>query len=190
MGHRVHTGVGSQLLRHGLSQSRVDDGDVRGDVEVSQRVFDAFVVVGDDREGGDFGSGAGGGRNRAEFCFGAQFREVERDAQLLEGGVRVLIERPHRFCSVDWGAAADRDDPVRLELAHLLGALHDGLDRRVGLDALEQANFHAGLFQVVANFVQETKALHAAASDNHDGAFALQGFQRLQSAFSMIKISW
>ena len=33
MGHSVHTGVSRQFRRHGFSQSRVNDGHVRGDVE-------------------------------------------------------------------------------------------------------------------------------------------------------------
>ena len=43
MGHSIHTGVRNQLLRHGLGKVRVNDGDIRGDLEVSDRVLDALA---------------------------------------------------------------------------------------------------------------------------------------------------
>ena len=52
VGQRVHAGVGAQLGGHGVGELGVDDGDIRGDVEVCQRVLDALLVVGDDGECG------------------------------------------------------------------------------------------------------------------------------------------
>ena len=56
MSESVHTGVSDQFLRHRLCQIRIDDGDIRCDLEVSDRILDALLVIGDDRESGDFGS--------------------------------------------------------------------------------------------------------------------------------------
>lgn len=165
-------------------------GNIRGDVEVCQRIFDSLLVVGDDRESSDLGSGTRSGWDCTEFCFGAQFREVKGDAQLLEGGVRIFIECPHCLCSIDWRTAADRNDPVRLEFAHFFSASHNGFDRWVCLDSFKQANLHAGLLEVVANLVKESKTFHAAAANNDDGTFAVQCFECFQSIFAMIKISW
>ena len=182
--------MSGQLLWHGFGKRWIDNRHIWGDVKVGQWVLYAFVVIGDDRECSDLGSGAGGGRNRTESGFCAQLREVEWDAQLLEGGVRVFIEGPHRFGRVDRRAAANRYDPVWLELAHLFGALHDRLYRRVCFDTLKYANFHASLFEVVTYLVQKSKALHAAAADYDDGAFSVEGFQRFQCALAVIQVSW
>ena len=128
VGHGVHAGVCDQLLGHGLSQVGIDDGDVRGDLEVGDGVLDALLVIGDDGEGGHLGGGAGGGRDGAEVCLAAQRRDAEDLAHLLKGDLRVLVLDPHGLCGVNGGTAAHGDDPVRLELQHGLGTAHDGLD--------------------------------------------------------------
>ena len=179
VGHGVHAGVSGQLLGHGLRQSRVHNGHIGGDVEVSQGVLHALVIVGDHGEGGHFSGGAGGGRDGAEVGLGAELGEVEGDAEGLEGGVGVLIEGPHCLGGVDGGAAAHCNDPVGLELTHGLGALHHRLHRGIRLHALKELDLHAGLLQIAFNFVQEAKALHAAAADNNHRPLAFQGLQGL-----------
>ena len=69
-------------------------------------------------------------------------------------------------------------------------ASHNGFDRWVCLDSFKQANLHAGLLEVVANLVKESKTFHAATANNDDGTFAVQCFECFQSIFAMIKISW
>ena len=98
--------MGGELLWHSLSQSRIYDGNIRSDVEVSQRIFDALIVVSDNSEGSHLGSGSGCGRNGAEFCLGAQGWEAEWCDQILKGGFWVFIECPHCLCCIDRGAAA------------------------------------------------------------------------------------
>ena len=189
MGHGVHTGVSGQLGRHLLSQIGVNDGHVGSDVEVGQRILDALVVVGDNREGGHLGSGTGGGGNGAEMSLLTQGGEVEGNAQVLEGHIGVLIESPHGLGSVDGAAAADGNDPVGLKAAHSLGAAHNGGHAGIGLHTFKQMHFHAGLFQVGNHAVQETKPLHAAAAGDNKSLFAFQIFQLVDRAFAMVQVT-
>ena len=189
MGHGVHTGVGDQLLGHGLSQIGVHDGHVRGDLEVRDGVLDALLVVGDDGEGGHLGSSAGGGGNGAEVCLAAQRRDAEHLAHLLKGDLGVLVLDPHGLGCIDGRAAAHGDDPVGLKLQHGLGTAHDGLHGRIGFDALEQFHFHAGFLQVLHGTVQEAETLHGAAADTDHCLFASEGLQRFQSALAMVQIT-
>ena len=168
VGQRVHTGVGAQLGGHGVGELGVNDGDSRGDVEICQRVLDALLVVGDDGECGDLGSGAGRRGDGAELGLGAELREGEGHDGLLEGLLGILVEQPHGLSGVDGRAAADADDPIGLEGLHGLGALHDRLDGRVGLDALEDLDLETGLLEVGLDVLQEAAAAHgAAAGDDH-----------------------
>ena len=96
---------------------------------------------------------------------------------------------PHGLCRVDRRAAADGDDPVRLELAHGFCAAHDGFDGRIGFNAFEELNLHAGLAQISFYAIEKTKALHGAAANDDERPFASEGFERFQRAFSVIKIA-
>ena len=189
VGHGVHTGVGHQLLGHGLGQVGVHDGHVRGDLEVGDGVLDALLVIGDDGEGGHLGGSAGGGGDGAEVCLAAQRRDAEHLAHLLKGDVGVLVLDPHGLGGVDGGAAAHGDDPVGLKLQHGFGAAHDRLHRGIGLDALKQFHFHAGFFQVSHGTVQEAEPLHGAAAHTDHGFLAGEGFQRFQSALAVVQIT-
>ena len=176
--HGVHTGVGNQLLGHGLSQIRVHDGHVRGDLKVRDGVLDALLVVGNDGESGHLGGSAGGGGNGAEVCLAAQRRDAEHLAHLLKGDLGVLVLDPHGLGSINGRAAAHGDDPVGLKLQHGLSTAHDGLHGRIGFDALEQLHFHAGFLQVLHGTIQEAETLHGAAADTDHCLFAGKGFQR------------
>ena len=189
MGHGVHTGVGNQLLGHGLSQIGVNDGHVRGDLEVCDGVLNTLLVVGDDGEGGHLGSSAGGGGNGAEVSLAAQRRNAEHLAHLLKGDLGVLVLDPHSLGRVDGRTAAHGDDPVGLKLQHSLSTAHNGLYGRIGFDALEQLHFHAGFLQVFHRTVQKAEALHGAAADTDHCLFAGEGLQRFQSALAMVQIT-
>ena len=189
MGHSIHTGMRGQLLRHRLCQLGVNDRDIRRDVVVSERVLDALVIVGDDRECGDFGCRARGRRNCTEVCLRAELREAERRDDRFKAGVRVFVEHPHRLCSVNRRTAAHCDDPVRLELAHNFCAAHDGLNRRVGLNALKQLNFHAAVLQILYGAIQEAHTLHRAAADNDDCTLAAEVLQLLERSLTEVYVS-
>ena len=186
---RVHAGVGAELLRHGIGELGVHDGHIGRDVEVGQRVLDALLVVRDDGERGDLGRGAGGRGDGAELGLLAQLGEAERDHGLLEGLVRVLVEQPHGLGGVDGRTAADADDPVGLELGHGLGAAHDGLNGRVGLDALEQLDLETGLLEVGLHVLQEAAATHGAATGDDDGALALELLHLMTSALAKVQVA-
>ena len=131
VGHGVHAGVCDQLLGHGLNQVRIDDGDVRGDLE-SAMGYDALLVIGDDGECGHLGGGAGGGRRwRRSVPCGAT-AGCRRPCISSKGDLRNFMLDPHGLCGVNGGTAAHGDDPVRLELQHGLSTAHDGLDRGSG----------------------------------------------------------
>ena len=189
MGHSIHTGMRGQLLRHRLCQLGVNDRDIGRDVVVGERVLDALVIVGDDRECGDFGCRARGRRNCAEVCLRAELREAERRDDRFKAGVRIFVEHPHRLCCVDRRTAAHCHDPVGLELAHCLGAAHHGLDRRVGLDTLEQFNLHAAVLQILYGAIQEAHTLHRAAADNDDRTLAAEVLQLLERSLTKVYVS-
>ena len=189
MGQSVHTGVSAQLGRHGVGELGVDDGDIRGDVEVGQRVLDALGVVSDDGERGDLGSGTGGRGDGAEVSLLTELGEGERDDGLLEGLLGILVEQPHSLSGIDGRAAANGDNPVGLELAHGLGALHDRLDGRVGLDALEQLDLETGLLKVGLDVLQKTAAAHGAAAAHDDGLAALEVLDLVTSALTKVQIA-
>ena len=189
MGHCIHTGVCGQLLRHRLCQLGVNNRDIRRDVVVSERVLDALVIVGDDRECGNFGSRAGGRRNCAEMRLRAELREAEGRNNCLKAGLGVLIEDPHSLCSIDRRTAAHCHDPVGLELAHCLCAAHHGLNRRIGLNALKQLNFHAAVLQILHCAIQEAHTLHRAAADNDDRTLAVEVLQLLERSLTEIYVS-
>ena len=181
--------MSAQLGGHGVGELGVDDGDIGRDVEVGQRVLDALGVVGNDGERGDLGSGAGGRGDGAEVSLLAKLREGERLDDVLEGLLGVLVEDPHGLCGVDRGAAAQGDDPVGLELAHGLGALHHRGDGRIGLDALEELDLKAGVLEVLLDVLKEAAATHGAAARDDDGLATLEVLDLVAGALSKVQVT-
>ena len=62
--------------------------------------------------------------------------------QVGEDHVRVLVEQPHHLGGVHRRTAAEGDDGVRPEGAHLLGAGGHGADGRLGLDRVDDLQGH------------------------------------------------
>jgi len=189
VGYGVHTGVGNQLLRHGLGQIRIHDGDIRGDFKIGNRVLDTLLIVGDDGKRGHFGSRTGSGRNRAEMGLFAELGQTEHLAHILKGGLGILILDPHGLCGIDRRTAAHGNNPVRLKFLHGRRTAHNGFDGRIGLNAFKELDFHAGFLQVRNSFVQKSEALHRTAANADHRTFAFKGFQRFQRAFAVIQIS-
>ena len=185
----IHAGVGAELGGHGVGELGVDDGDVRGDVEVGERVLDALGVVRDDGERGDLGGRAGSRGDGAEVGLLAQLGEGERLDDVVEGLLGVLVEDPHGLGGINRGATAEGDDPVRLELAHGLGALHDRLDGRVRLDALEQLDLKAGVLEVLLDVLQEAATTHGAAAGDDDGLGALEVLHLVTGALAEVQVT-
>ena len=172
VGEGVEAGVGGELGGHGLGKVAIDDGDVGGDFEVGEGVFDLGGVVGDDGEGGDFGGGAGGGGDGGEDGLLAEDGEGEGVFDVVEGLFGVLVEDPHGLGGVDGRAAADGDDDVGLGVAHGLGALHDGLNGGVGLNAGEEGDLEAGVSEDLLEAVEGAALLHGVAAGDNEGVFA------------------
>ena len=167
--------MGNQLLRHGFCQFRINNGDIRGDFEVSDRVFDAFAVVGDDRESGHFGSSAGSGGNCAKLSLFAEFGNTKNLAHIFKGAVRIFIFDPHCLRGIDRGTAANGNDPVRLEFLHRSCTAHYGFDRRIGFNTVKNLHFHAGFLQISFSAVKKAETLHGAAADTNHRLVAFEG---------------
>ena len=142
----VQARVGHDALWHAPGELRVDDGNIRREAVVGQRVFDVAVLfIGDDREACPLAACAGGGGNGHQLRLCAQLRELERAladikealAQAVKAGVGVLVEQPHTLGRVNGAAAADGNNHVRLEGAHGLYTAHDALHAGVA--------FHIGI---------------------------------------------
>ncbi len=186
---RVHTSVGDQLDGHGMSQLGINDSHIGCDLEISQRILNAFFIIRDDGEGSDLGRCAGSGRDRAEMRFFPELGDSENLAHLLKGDLRILVFDPHRLCGIDGRTSADRNDPVGLKLQHLLCSPHDSIHGGIRFDALKDPDFHPCFLQILLRSGQEAEALHGAAADTDNGLFPLQPLESFQSIFSMIYIS-
>ena len=189
VGQRVHAGVRAELGGHAVGELGVNNGHVGRDLEVSDGVLDALVVVRDDGERGDLRRGAGGGADGAEVGLLAQLRDAEDLAHVLEGALRVLVLDPHGLGRVDGRAAADGNNPVRAEGLHGGRALHDGLNGGVGLDALEQLDLHAGSLKVGLDVLQEAAAAHAAAAGDDHGLVALEVLDLVAGTLAKVQIT-
>ena len=99
------------------------------------------------------------------------------------------VEDPHGLCGVDRGAAAQGDDPVGLELAHGLGALHHRGDGRIGLDALEELDLKTGVLEVLLDVLKEAAATHGAATRDDDGLAALEVLGLVAGALSKVQVT-
>ena len=82
----------------------------------------------------------------------------------------LFVEEPHGFGCVHWRTAAQRDNGVRLEAAHQIGAFIDGLDAWIGFDIGKQLDGHFvfALMQLVGDFIDKAQINHRTVSHNHD----------------------
>ncbi len=80
----------------------------------------------------------------------------------------MLIEEPHTLGRVHGRAAAQRNDHIRLEGVHRLYALHDGGDRRIGLDLGEDFSVavFGALSEVIEDFIDVPELDHHRVGDD------------------------
>ena len=174
MGHSIHTGMGNQLLRHGLCKIWIYDRNIRGDFEVCDRVLDTLLVIGNDRECGNLSCSSGCGGNCTEMSFLSQLRNTEYLTHIFKSDVRILVFDPHSLCCIDRGTAAHSYDPVWLECFHSCCTLHNSLYGRIRLDAFEKLNLHSCFFQILFCFIQKTEAFHGTAANTDHCFFAFK----------------
>ncbi len=149
VGESVHAGGGGQAAGHGGHHVGVNDGDFGDVVGVDADELALLFHVGDDVVDGDFGGGAGGGRdgdgedgvilggsNAFKASDVREFGVVGDDADGLGG--------------VHGGAAADSDDGVRARFGKGLAAGLDVFNGRVGLDLAEEGIGDTGGVEDVA----------------------------------------
>ena len=165
---RHHRGVGLEGVGDGVDARRarqagrrhhldvgVDDRHLRHQLVVGERILHARLLVGDDGERRHLRARAGRGRDRDEVGLLAHLRERvdaladvhEAHRHVLEVALRVLVEDPHDLRGVHRRAAADRDDHVRLERGHELGALLRAGEGRVRRDVGERREHDALLLE-------------------------------------------
>ena len=130
VGHGIDAAGGGEALGGGHVEVGVDDRHVGQQRVIGQGVFHAALFIGDDREGRHLAARTGGGGNSDEISLFAHLGEGidaladvhEAHGHILEIHLGMLIEHPHDLAGVHGAAAAQGDDHVGLEQAHLLRA--------------------------------------------------------------------
>ena len=130
VGHGIDAAGGGEAFRRGHMEISIDDRHVGQQLIVSQRILDSALFIGNDGEGRHLTAGTGGGGNSNEISFLAHPREGiypladihEAHRHILEIHFRMLIQDPHDFACIHGASAAQGDDHVGLEQAHLLRA--------------------------------------------------------------------
>ena len=176
---------GGHRRRHRQGQHRVDDRDVG-----HQRVVDQGLLAPPDRDHrGRRHLRAGARRWSAPRPAARCARPAgspppacgveERQRQVVEGLLRVLVEEPHRLGGVDDRPATDGDDQVGPGPVEQRHAAPDGCLVRLRLDLAE--DLHVPGAQRRADQVDDS-ALLARGVGDHDGGLALDVAQVVQRA--------
>ena len=124
------------------------------------------------------------------MSLGAELRKTKDLAHVLKSGLWVLVLNPHSLSCIDWGAAADSNDPVWLELAHLSSTAHNSLDGRIGLDTLNVSNLKTCGLEVILDVIKEAATTHGAAAGNDNCPLTLEVLNLVTSALAKIQIAW
>ena len=162
--HCVDTRAGGKSLGNGHHEIGVDDRHIGHEFVVSKRILGARLLVGDDRERRHFRTGTCRRGNSDEQRLVAHVREGidtladihKAHRHILEIYFGVLIHDPHDLCSIHGRTAADRDDDVGLEVAHLLDALVCAGKRGIGRDVEEGRVRDALLVENARDLLGET----------------------------------
>ena len=173
MCHRIHSGMCYQFLWHCLCKFRINDCNIRCDLKVSDRIFDTFLIIGDDGKCSYLCCSSRSWGNRTEMRFLTKFWNTKHLAHILKCDIRIFVFDPHSLCRIDRRTSSDRNDPVRTKLFHRLCALHYGLHRWIRLNSFKKLYFHAGFFQILFCAVKKTETFHGttAYADNRLFAF-------------------
>ncbi len=173
MRERVHACVRGQLRRHRQGQRRIDDRQFGHERVVDER--ELARPGGQDRRGGDLRSGARCRRHRDQPGAVLILREArdalagveERERELAQRQLGMLVEEPHGLRRVDHRAAADGDDQVRRQSVQPLGpGAHPRL-KRLRLDVGDHVQRIA--VQVAADLVDGPARLRLRVGDDHRG---------------------
>ena len=130
MGQCVNTGSAGQTFWLGHHVVCIDDCHVWQQLIVSQRVFCAVAVIGDNCKWSYLGTGTRRGWDCNKVCFFAHLREGvnsladihEAHSQIQEVYFRMLVHYPHDLTCVHCRTAAQCDDAVWFECAHCMCA--------------------------------------------------------------------
>ena len=189
MGHGINAGGRRQALGHGHHHIGVDNRHLGQQLIVGQRVFHAGGLVGDDREGSHLGAGAGGGRHRDEVGLFTHLREGvhaladihEAHSHIHEIHVRMLVHHPHDLAGVHGGAAAHRDDAVRLERGHGLGAFLRAGQGGIGRHVIEGGMGDTHLVELIGDGLGIAVLVEEGVGHDEGPLFAHDGLQLCQS---------
>ena len=162
---RVEALVGGEGGRNGDHEFGVDDSELREAARVPDADFLPRFGIGDDAAGVDFAAGARGRRDRDErkriMLEGPASAGTALDVVPELAGIRRHEARDLR--AVHDGAAAQRDEEVASLVLHAGRHLHDGRDRRVGLDDAHVNHGNATFLEYGGDARERADALHRAA---------------------------
>ena len=124
---------------------------------VGKGILDTAVLIGDNRERGNFRTGTGRSRDSDEVGFFAHLREGvnsltnidESHRHIHEVYVGVFVHNPHNLARVHSRTAAERDNRVGFERTHKFRACLRACKRRVGRDVEERFVNDAHLIEFV-----------------------------------------
>ena len=135
----------------------IDNSHIGKQLVICKRILHAGLLVGDNREGSDFGSGTRGGGDCNEIRLFTHLGEGvnsladidESHRHIHKVGFRMLVKNPHYLCGVHCGAAAESNNGIGLESTHLCGALGRIGKGRIGLDVKEGCMLNAHFVELV-----------------------------------------
>ena len=159
--HRIQTTERTQRFRHIHHQVGIDNGHIRGQRVVCQRVFLTGRVIGHHGERRNFRTGTGSGSDRHHLGFDAHFRELvdtftdihKAQRQFFEVGFRMFVHDPHDFRRIHRGTAAQGDDHVWFKGVRQVGTFtYDG-QRRVSFNFEEDFRLNTRSFQYGSDLI-------------------------------------
>ena len=185
----VDTGSGGQTSRAGSHHISVNDSHLRHQLIVSQRVLNACILIGDNRERSNLGTSTSRSRNSDEVSLLAHVREGvnsltdidEAHCHIHKVSLGVLIQDPHDLTSVHCRTTADSDDAVRLELSHSLCALLCGSQGRIRLNVRECGVDNAHLIKSVSDSLGEATLVQEGVSYDEHSLLAHNVLELLKS---------
>ena len=156
VGQSIHSGGGSEALRHGGHHIRVDDSDIRDVVCIHTDKFPLLLNIGYDIVDGGLCTGAAGCR----YSDG-KYRAMLRRSNTLEGTdvckLRVIDDNADALAGIHGGAAADGDHAVGTAVLKSLNAVLNILNGRVRLDVIIQEEIDTVLLQKIRYLAGYTK---------------------------------
>ena len=170
--HSIHTCMSCKLLRHCFCKCRVNNRNIRRDIEISKRILNTIFIVCNNAKSSNLCCCAWSRWNSTEFSLCTKCWETKWCNQILKACVWIFIKYPHSFCCVNRRTAAHCNNPIRLKFCHSLCTTHNCINTWVWLNIFKKLNLHTCFFKVINCFIKETVTLHRATTDNNDSSLS------------------